>query len=172
MNQNDHLSTDIGSAALRLVKADALQVRKLWKYVRTGCAIVKTKTERLGDDVGWTPEHVRFQLDLHFENRSTCELWLIQDGEAYVRGFLVTLIGMSPYLQIPESLLVWVAYTDKPIGGRNAQAIVKQVEDYAQCRGVKYVDGYTNRNEWGSWLTRYGRGYRSVMTLIRKELWE
>ena len=140
---------------LHLVRANKDQVRDLWPFVRRGCLTVKAKTQAddLTDDSGnWTPEHIRAQLELFFTGRSSCELWLITEEGGAIRGFLVTVISTCPYIQVPISLLVWVAYTARPIGSRNARAILAELEDYAKKSGLLYVDGYTNRPEWASWL--------------------
>lgn len=161
--------------ALHLVKANQEQVQKIWPLVRRGCLSVKAKTrEHDGTDASgnWTPEHIRAQIELGYVGKSSCELWLITDGDDKVHGFLVTVISNCPYLQVPLSLMIWVAYTVRPIGGRNARAILGELEEYAKKFGLLYVDGYTNRPEWAAWLKKYGRGYRSALALIRKNLWD
>jgi hypothetical protein len=156
---------------LHLVKADIARLKQVWPFVRRGCLTVKAKAGHPGDEGAWTPEHVRAQLELGLVGRSSCELWCIADEAGKLAGFIVTVVSNCPYQQIPISLLVWVAYTQRPIGSKNARQILSELEDYARGLGLRFLDGYTSRPEWAAWLKRHGHGYRTALALIRRDLW-
>lgn len=151
-----------------LTKCDVKTLVQHWPLVRAGLVAVKKK---YGDDAGnWTPEHIRSQLELRFADKGTCELHLIMDNGP--KGFLVTIVGNCPYLNVPQSLIIWVAYTFEPLRPVIARAVLKQAETYARTLGLKYVDGYSSNPKWGSWLRRYGENYLPVQILTRKKLYK
>lgn len=154
-----------------LAKADQNAMRRIWPRVRLGCMAVKALDKR-GDGATWDVTHVRAQLDLAFAGRGTAELWQIMDERGEMRGFLVTIIGNCPYRQTPQSLIVWVAYTFRPLPGRIVRAVLPQLEEYARSLGLEYVDGYSTSIRWLKWLDRYGKGYRPAQFMFRKNLWK
>lgn len=157
---------------LPLSLADQNRVREIWPRVRLGCQAIKT-LDKNGDAGNWTPEHIRAQLDLSFQGRSTAQLWQIMSREGAMIGFLVTIVGNCPYLNVPQSLIVWVAYTFQRIPGKSARMVLTQLEEQARAMGLKYVDGYAGGGKFGwlRWLDRYGKGYKAAQFLFRKDVW-
>jgi len=161
-----------------LVKADANRVRQIWPRVRLGCLAIKAM-DKHGDAGNWTPEHIRTQIEMGFQGRSTCELWLIQSRKGQMEGFLVTIVGNCPYLNVPQSLIVWVAYTFGPHSSfgpaahRRNMEILAQLEEHARSLGLKYVDGYSPSFKWVKWLDRFSGGkYRMAQIMFRREVWK
>lgn len=155
-----------------LVKADQETLRRIWPRVRRGCLAVKAKANgKRSEGIEWTPEHVRAQLEMGFQGRSTAELWQIMNRKGEMIGFLVTIIGNCPYLQVPISLITWISYGFQPVPGAIKRAVLVQLEQYTRDLGVRYKDGYSTNFAWLKWLDRYGSGYRIAQILYRKDVW-
>lgn len=154
-----------------LTKADQATIRTLWPTIRRGCQRVKLSDSR-GDVAPWDVTHVRMQLDLHFAGRSTAECWLMKDRENAWRGFMVTLVGTCPYRQVQNTLIIWIAYTFRPIPGWMRRAVDRQLEDYAASLGLEHIDGFSTNEKWIKYLSRYGKGYRVAQIMFRKDVFD
>ena len=154
-----------------LVKADAAQLRKIWPRVRLGCLAIKAR-DKHSDGTNWTPEHIYSQLLLAFQNQGTAELWQIMEG-GEMRGFLVTIVGNCPYLNVRQSLLVWIAYTFRPVKFKTAREILNQLEQYTRDCGLKYIDGYSTNFGWIKWLDRMSKNkFRAAQFMFRRDVWK
>ena len=144
---------------------------RVWPRVRLGCLALKVH-DKNGDAGNWTPEHVRAQLDLGLQGKSTAKLWLITNPQGATIGFVVTIVGICPYLNVQQSLIVWLAYTFERMKSTVGRGCVTQLEEYTRESGLRYIDTYTVRPGIIKWLQRFGRSYRTSQFLVRKDVWK
>ena len=161
-----------GYVPSRLVRSDTYRMAPAtwgdmvshWPFIRAGLKTIKKKDKRSGN---WTTEHVRAMLEAGYKGNSHCELLMIYANDEPV-GFVITSTGPDIHLNVPLGLFIWITYL--PL--RHAEAFdmaLRELEDIARARGLRYVEGMSSRAGWGRKLQR--RGFDTHMILYRKEVW-
>jgi len=154
-----------------MVKADRARMVAEWPKVRLGCLMLKN-SDKYADAGNWTPEHIRAQLEMGFVGRSSCELFCFDNEQNQMQGFAVTIIGNCPYLQVPQSLILWVVYSFRHPTGAESRTMLRELKAYGKSLGLLYADTYTIDPRIALYLQRYGENFRVAQTLMRANLWE
>ncbi len=172
-NKNGHAQNVAtkSTVGLRMVKASRDRMMTEWPKIRLGCLMLKND-DKHGDSGNWTDAHIRAQLEMGYVGRSSCELFTFDDEQGVMQGFVVTVIGNCPYLQVPQSIISWVVYSFRHPTPTEARLMIRSIEEYGKSLGLHFHDTYTIDPRIALYLQRFGRGYRVSQTLMRKALWE
>lgn len=91
-----------------IVKAkDVAELRAHWAWVEKRLKVIKHRDK---SNEGWQPAHVREAIMRGFAGQSTVELYYLVAKDNSLEGFVVTTVYSDPYTQIPESLVIWLAW--------------------------------------------------------------
>lgn len=127
-----------------------------WPHVRPGLVAIKKRQHTQGH---WEPENVRQSIVL-----GQSELWLVLREDCIV-GFTITQLTNDPFLNIPYSLFIWIAWSRD--GGVDEAEWT--IEEYARSRGCRYLEALTQRKGLARRLARYG--WEETNICIRKDLY-
>jgi hypothetical protein len=141
--------------SIRAAQANDLLVH--WPFMREGLLSIK---QRLGTHSHWEPVNIYNALV-----KGTANLFLVERGERVV-GFFVTTLQVDPFLGVPMSLFVWIAYSVDG-GVEEGHAFL---EGYARTCGVEYIEALTARKGLVKRMQKFGWGL--AMYIIRKDLYE
>lgn len=136
------------------------ELTQRWDYIRAG--LLKVREAMKGVHSYWRPEHVRTSI-----LQGTAELFLIyvQGGNEIV-GFFVTSVQHDPFLHVPVSLFVWIAYAEGGCVEAGEELLVK----LARERGLLYLETFTPHNWLVEKLLRLG--WSAPMMIARKNIIE
>lgn len=138
-----------------------------WPFVRRGLVWIK---KAQGPAAIWEPEHVwgalvTGQAELHLgglEGAESCVDQLV--------GFVVTQPLVSPFVNLPLSLLIWMLYREPGQSHKNfGPALNTYLDALARERGYRYIEGITPFPEVNELGSRYG--YHTSMYVLRKCLY-
>lgn len=118
----------------------------VWEFVKIGLEVIQS---RIGNRSKWKPLHVRQAVV-----NGNSELWLIVDEDAMPQGFYVLSAITDPFIQVPTTLFVWVAYS-RP--GTNL--VDKHFNDVVQRGrelGVEAIEMMSPRKGWERRLAKHG----------------
>ncbi|MDE2232861.1 MAG: hypothetical protein KGJ90_01900 [Patescibacteria group bacterium] len=131
---------------IKVFKADSSLIitPAMWAFIKHGLEMVKAK---IGNRAKWTPMHVRQAI-----LAGNSELWLGVDGEKPV-GFYVLSVVNDPFIHIPVSLFIWVAYGEElhliELGMPYIIARAKEL-------GLQTIEFLSPRQGWGRRLENLG----------------
>ena len=110
----------------------------LWKFIKTGLLSVKAK---VGNRSHWEPLHVRKSIEANGS-----ELWVVFDAVEPV-GFYVLSVNNDPFVGIPTSLFVWIAYAS-PGHWQLVENHLIDVEARAKELGIEAIEFLSPRKGW------------------------
>src|SRR5215469_17505433 len=147
-----------------LVHLDAEALRVTWPaIIKPGLLVVKSKDRHCGE---WHPAHVRQAIEAGFKGVIFCECHLIVSVDSTKPvGFVVLQVENDPFISVPTSLFVWIAYCTEP---RAMGCVLPVIEKRARDLGLSKVSGVSSRMGWSKRLVRYG--YSAERIVYSKEI--
>lgn len=145
------------TAALVVKVTTPEELIDVWPFVRSG--LVKIKKRQHVESSGWVPENIRQSIVL-----GQSELWLVKKDECVV-GFVVTQIMNDPFLNIPYTLFIWMAYSVD--GG--VMETERLLAEYGRSKGCRRMEALTQRRGLERRLHRYG--WKESNIIIYKDLY-
>jgi len=137
--------------------AQLVDLHAFWPFIRVGLNKIRARLEKHSY---WEPEHVYAALVA-----GRAQLLLALRGEAVV-GFTVVTVQSDPFLQVPLSLFVWIAYSE----GGGVVEMDDALEALARTQGLRFLEALTARTGLLRRIARHG-WYRA-MTILRKDLYD
>lgn len=166
MNQNGHAGLAHQTAPrYGVLHAPFDAMVSCWPYIRAGLKVIKAKDKRSGN---WTTEHVRAMLEAGYKGQNTIDLWMIYQTDGVPVGFVITSVGPDIHFNVPLGLFIWITYLEPEHHGAFDMTL-REFEQIARQRGLRYVEGMSSRAGWDRRLKR--RGYDTHMVLYRKNVW-
>jgi hypothetical protein len=136
-----------------------------WDFVRRGLALIKSRQQHASF---WEPEHVRASIVA-----GQSELWLaFADGGMIERpvGFTVTQVTTDPFIHVPTSLFVWMAWKEPSDRTNVVAAMDEHITQVARERGLRHLEALTARPGLGRRMRRHG--WEVAMEVVRKDLYK
>lgn len=130
--------------SVRVVKVTTPKMlAEVWPWVRQRLERIKKKDKSAGN---WTSEHVRFALlqGMAKPPGSLVELFLAVDEGTVIRGFIVTVVRIDQYLNIPWTLYIWLGSLNRGLMRR----FLPWLEEMARERGLSEIKFESGRFGW------------------------
>lgn len=165
--KRDNLWKDSAPDSVQPVKVTSVEMlNEVWPYVRPRLERIKKKDKAAGN---WVPEHVRLAIvqGMAKPPTSMVELFVGLDPEGNIHGFIVTVVRVDYYLNLPWTLYIWCGWLNRKL----IKQLTPWLEKLARERGLTGIEFESGRFGWmGSIRKLMNAGFYCKHYTYRKEV--
>lgn len=128
---------------------------EVWAFVENGLKVVKS---RIGTRSNWTPMHVRQSI-----LTGNSELWMLSDVSTHLGFYILTVVN-DPFIHVPTTLFVWIAYgTQKHLIEEGFPYVVQRAKEL----GINTIEMMSPRRGWIRRLLHLGFDVADVIYSLK-----